>query len=225
MLAMTLPIPPIPRSLYTRPDAFCFPLNDGTPILLGPVIPDDADRIRVGLSRMSSISKYLRFFTATPTLTDEQLHYLTHVDQIDHVAWCATDPTTCTLDGLGLGRFVRLPGEPDTAEFAIAAIDSHQSRGLGAILLAMLCLQASQRHIRTLRGLVLPENGFLHNWMYALDARIRRTPDVYEVDLPIPTPDPDLRPTAAQQHILRTMCQLRTAMSHSTAEEPCKGSL
>jgi len=172
-------------SQFGRPGAFLCPLKDSTNVLLAPVLPEDSERIRVGLTRMSSISKYLRFFTATPQLTDEQLHYLANVDQVNHVAWCALDPATPGLDGLGLGRFVRLENEPQVAEFAIAVIDALQNRGLGTILLAMLCSKALERGIRTLRGLVLPENEFVATWLIELGAKLRHGPDVNQVDLPL----------------------------------------
>jgi len=188
-----------PHTHPFRPGSFPFSLSDGTPVLLAPVLPEDRQRIRAGLARMSSASRYLRFFAHTPTLSDEQLRFLTEIDQVNHVAWCALDPSTSGLDGLAMGRFVRLDDQPDTAEFALAVIDARQRRGLASILLAVLYLLARTRRIRTLRGLILPENDFLRRWLHDLGASSCRQTDFIQADLPV-RPDPaDLPRTPSAQ--------------------------
>jgi GNAT superfamily N-acetyltransferase len=172
-------------SAQFRDGSFLFTLEDGKTILVGPVLPEDRERIRIGLTRMSSSSRYLRFFTATPQLTEEQLRYLTELDQVNHVAWAALDPDDPQHPGLGLGRFVRTEEKGDLAELAMAAIDSYQNRGLGRILLAVLYLRCRQLGVRVLRGLVLPENRFVVRWFRDLGGTPRLRDGLEEVDLPV----------------------------------------
>ena len=165
-------------------DLFPFTLADGTGILLGPVISEDRARIRDGVARMSGYSRYLRFFTGSPHLTDDLLTYLTEIDQKNHVAWCALEPAA-GLPGIGLGRFVRLAEKPEIAEFALAVVDPWQRRNIGTILLAMLWLLARRDGVRTLRGLVLPENDVALAWFRNLGAAVQYRQDINEADLPV----------------------------------------
>lgn len=198
-----------------RKEAFLFPLGDEQRVLLGPVLPEDRDRIRVGVTRLSSISRYLRFFTATATLNEDQLRYLTEVDQVNHVAWCAVDVSTPALDGLGLGRFIRLNDRPEIAELALAVIDAYQGRGLGRILLALLYLRAREVGVRTLRALILPENHAVQCWFRNLGASIRFAPDLIQADLPV-YPDPaDLPQTPTADRFRQALTRLAQAKIQS----------
>ena len=50
------------------------------------------------------------------------LEQLTEIDQRNHVAWMALDPSPPNPLGLGIARFVRLPGDPSTAEVDFVVI-------------------------------------------------------------------------------------------------------
>ena len=133
-------------------------LEDGTPVLLRPVTPEDRERLVVGMAQLSADSRYFRFFTPSPRLTEEQIRYFTEVDQENHVAWIAVNPVLPGQPGLGIGRFVRRDDRPSVAEFALTVIDAAQRKGLGSALLAVLYVLAQERDVRTFQGIVLPEN-------------------------------------------------------------------
>jgi GNAT superfamily N-acetyltransferase len=115
-------------------------LRDGSRVLIRPIRPDDRELVRAGFERLSPESRYRRFLTPMPTLTDQQLAYLTDVDHDDHEAMIAIDPATA--DGLGISRFVRDAERPRTAEAAVTVIDEWQGRGLGTALLTALTERA-----------------------------------------------------------------------------------
>ena len=92
---------------------FIWRLRDGTPVRVAPVLPEDRQRIRVGFEALSGNSRYLRFFSGIDRLSEEQLDYLSHCDQVNHVAWGAMDPTCADWPGLGLGRFHRDADRPE----------------------------------------------------------------------------------------------------------------
>src|SRR5947207_5929492 len=108
-----------------------FTLRDGSPVVVRPILPEDRDRLVEGFARLSDESRYRRFGTPVRRLTDEQLRYLTEIDYETHMAWIALDPATPGEPGLGVARYVRLPGEPEVAEAAVTVVDSHQGLGLG----------------------------------------------------------------------------------------------
>src|SRR5438093_9709510 len=101
------------------PIAMDFKLRDGTPVVIRPVFPEDRDRLREGMHRLSPQSRHRRFGATVSDLTEDQLRYLTEIDHTNHMAWIALDPTVPGEPGLGVARFVRLAQEPGVAEAAV----------------------------------------------------------------------------------------------------------
>jgi hypothetical protein len=168
-------------------------LQDGTRVLLRPVIPEDKSRLVQGLVQMTPQSRYLRFFTPTSKFTGEQLRYFTEVDQENHVAWIAVDPGPPGQPGLGIARFVRLNGSQALAEMALTVIDAYQHKGLGNYLLGILYLMAQARGIQVLRAIILPENRSVADWFQKLGGVCTFAGGVDQVDLPVHR-DPALIP-------------------------------
>jgi ribosomal protein S18 acetylase RimI-like enzyme len=162
-----------------------FTLQDGTQVLLRPVIRDDQERIQNGMAALSSESRYFRFFTAAARLSDQQLRYFSEVDQHNHVAWVALDSSNPKHPGLGIARFIRTNEEPTMAEMALVVIDACQRRGLGTILLAVLYLMAEARGIQVLRAIVLGENTKMSNWLHNLGATGSFERGEYRLDLTV----------------------------------------
>ncbi len=135
-------------------------LRDGTHVVMRHIRPADAAELRRAFDRLSPESRYRRFFGGVPHLTDASLHYLTDVDGRDHVAIVATtDGNAPETDvGLGVARFVRLPGEPTVAEAAVTVVDESQRKGLGRLLATKLAQAARERGIHTFRADVLADN-------------------------------------------------------------------
>jgi GNAT superfamily N-acetyltransferase len=131
-------------------------LRDGTAVVLRLVRPDDKDLLARGFERMSPHSRYLRFFTPKPCLTDDELRYLTEIDQDQHFALGAS--TLDERDGLGVARFIRLDGEPGVAEAAIAVVDDMHGKGLGSLLFMRLVAAARERGVERVRCDVLGTN-------------------------------------------------------------------
>jgi GNAT superfamily N-acetyltransferase len=132
-------------------------LRDGTPVVLRLVTAEDREILRRGFERLSPQSRYARFFELKQRLSDDELRYLTDVDQETHVAigaiYEAGDGDGNPV-GVGIARFVRLArpaGEPVTAEPAIAVADDFHRRGLGHLLLARLSAAAVERGIERFR--------------------------------------------------------------------------
>jgi len=136
-------------------------LRDGTKVLLRLIVPEDRALLDKGFQRWSPTSRYARFLAPKTTLTADELTYLTVVDQENHFAMGAiredgdgkVEPV-----GLGIARFIRLPGLHATAEAAIAVADEAQGRGLGKLLFLRLCAAAAERGLERFQCEVLGSN-------------------------------------------------------------------
>jgi RimJ/RimL family protein N-acetyltransferase len=132
-------------------------LPDGTPILIRPIEPSDKARLSVAVGRLSDATIYRRFLAAKPRLSAAELRYLTEVDGRDHialVAFLASDPDSI----VAVARCVRIPGTPDTAEFAIVVGDPLHGRGLGSLLARELATAARSAGIRRFSATMAGEN-------------------------------------------------------------------
>lgn len=159
-------------------------LHDGTIVRLRLVVPDDKERLRTGFDRLSAASRYARFLGTKDSLSDDELRYLTEVDQEAHVAIGALLPDG---GGAGIARFVRL-AEPETAEAAIAVADELHGRGLGKLLFLRLCAAATERGIARFRCEVLDSNTAMHALIedIAPDAAVSTVAGVVTIEMAIP---------------------------------------
>lgn len=128
-------------------------LSDGGTAHLRPIRPDDADALVEFHRQLSPDTVYFRFFSAHPTLTDEEVTRFTNVDYVERMALVAE------LDGrmIGVARYDREPST-DEAEAAFVVADEHQGRGLGSLLLEHLAATARSAGIARLTATVLPTN-------------------------------------------------------------------
>jgi acyl-CoA synthetase (NDP forming)/GNAT superfamily N-acetyltransferase len=111
-------------------------LRDGSTVTIRPITPDDAERHVRFFERVDPESKRLRFFTAHPHLSREEVEFFTNVDGVDRVALIAlrNDET------IAVGRFDRV--DAHSAEVAFLVSDAVQGLGIGSLLLDRLVLAA-----------------------------------------------------------------------------------
>jgi GNAT superfamily N-acetyltransferase len=154
-------------------------LTDGTPIVLRHIRPSDAPELRRAFRSLSPESRYRRFFHGMTDLTDASLRHLTDVDGRDHVAIVAVGyaPDMKTEIGYGVGRFVRVKGEPEVAEAAVTVIDPMQNKGLGRLLAVTLAEAARERGVHRFRGEVLATNVPMRQLLLDLGASVRAESD------------------------------------------------
>jgi RimJ/RimL family protein N-acetyltransferase len=125
-------------------------------IVLRPIRPDDSHELAAALGRMSPESRYRRFLAPVDELSDAELRYLSDVDHHDHEAILAEEPEAG--QAIGVARFVRLPEDPELAEFAIAVADSWHGAGVATALLRRLTMRAREEGIRRFSAEILTEN-------------------------------------------------------------------
>jgi len=144
-----------PRDCADR--ALPFALADGRVALLRPLGPEDAALHLAATRRLSAEARRARFLGSfSPTAAAS--HYLTAVDQVDHVAWGASLHTADAVLGIGAVRFVRDGAAPQEAELAVTVVDDYQGLGLGLGLLQLAIRLARRRGIGQLTGLLREDN-------------------------------------------------------------------
>jgi RimJ/RimL family protein N-acetyltransferase len=189
------------------PIAMDFKLRDGTPVVIRPIFPEDRDRLREGMHRLSQQSRYRRFGATVSELTEDQLSYLTEIDHANHMAWIALDPNVSGEPGLGVARYVRLTEEPEVAEAAVIVSDNVQGLGLGTILLSLLGVSALTNGIRTFRAYVLVENRVMLEILREMGGNVTlEEPGVYRVDLPL-SEDPDDIPDTPTGRVFKAVAK------------------
>jgi RimJ/RimL family protein N-acetyltransferase len=133
-------------------------LRDGTVARVRMVRPDDKTALAAAFEKLSPESRYRRFMTAKPRLSEAELRYLTEVDQHDHVAIGAKWRKNGVPEAIGVARYVRLADRPDTAEASVAVVDDAQGLGLGHLLLSRLVTAARERGVHRFTCEVLADN-------------------------------------------------------------------
>jgi acetyltransferase len=147
-------------------------LPDGTLVVLRPIEAQDKSALHAAFLRLSPESARSRFLAPKSRLTAAELAYLTEIDHADHeavVAVLAHEPRQI----IGVGRFVRVAGDPEAAEAAIVIGDPWQGQGLGRHVGLVLADLARARGIRRLTASLLAENVAAHRLFVAISQRLR----------------------------------------------------
>ena len=139
-------------------------LPGGERIRLRLIQPEEKGRVLAAFRQLSAESRAGRFLGGEQGLSEAELRYFTEIDQVDHFAIGAVelDARGRERDGVAVGRFVRLSGEPPCAEVVIAIADRLQVKGLGMLLLKRLAEAAQERGFERLRFEYRADNFGMH---------------------------------------------------------------
>lgn len=142
---------------FMEPDA-PEPAREVPELSFRPITPEDAPALQDAFEHLSPLSRYYRFHAGMAHLSDDLLYKLTHVDGVNHVALVAFERDAGQEEGVGVGRFVRLPDAPANAELAVTVIDRAQGHGVARRLISALAPLARERGISTFTLNVLADN-------------------------------------------------------------------
>ncbi|HLJ39585.1 MAG TPA: bifunctional acetate--CoA ligase family protein/GNAT family N-acetyltransferase [Steroidobacteraceae bacterium] len=180
--AARLAIRPYPSELEERIEHL------GRTLLLRPIRPEDTDRHRQFISRVSPQDLYTRFFRSVRELPQADLAHFTQIDydrEMAFIAISAAGPDTGEI--LGVARAYADPDKA-AAEFAVLVRSDLKGQGLGTLLMRKLIRYCSERGTGELRGTILSDNSAMLQLAQTLGLRVRsRELNVLEVAL-------DLRP-------------------------------
>ncbi|WP_121252753.1 bifunctional GNAT family N-acetyltransferase/acetate--CoA ligase family protein [Nocardioides ferulae] len=127
-------------------------LRDGRTAHIRPIAPADAQLLVEFYSRVSDQSKYYRFFSPMPFLSERDVKRFTHVDHVDRVAFVVL----VSGQMIAVGRYDLI--KPGEAEVAFLVEDQHQGRGIAQLLLEHLAQAGRERSIEKFVAEVLPDN-------------------------------------------------------------------
>ncbi len=131
-------------------------LRTGHWVLIRPLGREDGPALVTAVERLSTESRYRRFMSGAPGLSEDLVDYLINVDHYDHEALTAVSPETGDI--VAVARFVRDRAHPATAEMALGVADGWQRRGLGALMLRRLAGCAAAVGIEDFTAEILAEN-------------------------------------------------------------------
>jgi GNAT superfamily N-acetyltransferase len=159
-------------------------LSDNTQVTLRLVVPADKLLLARGMDNFSAESRYRRFLERKQVLTDDELQYLTEVDGVHHFAIGALHAPD---EGVGVARFVCFGDNLETAEPAVAVIDSFQNKGLGKILFRRLMAAARERGIRRFHGVMLASNAPMKHLLHSVGQKVcfEYKGGLLEFDMPV----------------------------------------
>lgn len=151
-------------------------LEDGTPLCLRSIQPEDRDIVAEAFRRLSPEARYFRFWTRVRELNPRLIEQLCSPDQRDHVAWVALHEEREDIPGVGGASFWRLEGDPKAAEVSFTVADEFQGRGVATLLLALIWEHALTLGITRFIGHVLHQNIAMRAWWDALGATEQEAP-------------------------------------------------
>jgi len=136
--------------------SFRLTLRDGREVDVRPLERADRAGFVSAVARLSDDSRYRRFATPKPRLSERELDQLLDIDHHDREALLAIDPRTGR--GVAVVRYVQISGEPGAVEVAATVADEWQGQGLGGELLNRLIGRAAEEGHEVLRASSLASN-------------------------------------------------------------------
>lgn len=131
-------------------------LRHGLHVAVRPLEPGDRVDVLDGFQHLSPESRYRRFMSGKPRLTNADMKALFDSDELALVlVW---PRTSCRDIVLGVAQAIRLPGRPEAAEFCIVLADEIHGQGAGRLLTNQIAREATRLGITHLTGYMLATN-------------------------------------------------------------------
>ena len=107
------------------------------------LLPEDRRGLARGYSLLSPQSQYDRFLSGAPELTEKMLTRLVDgVDGVHHVALVLVSlDRDCDVPAIAVGRIIRYPDDPTTADVAVTVAEQFRGRGAASSLLEELVVR------------------------------------------------------------------------------------
>ena len=164
-------------------------LTDGTTIEIRPARPTDFAVVRDMHAKISPDNLYLRFFSVSPIVAEQEARRVCREPGPDHAALLAV------LDGevVGCGTYEQAGAGSRSAEVAFTVADDLHRHGIGTLLLEHLVSLARGRGFRAFTAETLNENtAMLRVFADAgLPAQRSLVDGVYDITFPLPSDEAD----------------------------------
>ena len=170
-------IHPYPRHLIVEDH-----LTDGTPLVIRPIRPEDAESEQNFVRDLSDEAKMFRFMGAINELSPEMLVQFTQIDYRREMAMVAMALRDGGEQQVGVARYVINP-DGRSCEFAIVVGDQITHQGIGTRLMKALFRAARDHGLQVIEGTVLKNNAPMLQLMNDLGFTRRMDPDDPELVL------------------------------------------
>ena len=164
-------IHPYPRHLVRRDY-----LTDGTPLIIRPIRPEDAESEAAFVRELSPEAKHRRFMGTVNELSQEMLARFTQIDYRREMALIAVVGEGEEAEQHGVARYSINP-DNISCEFAIVVSDKLQGQGIGTRLMKGLFHAARDHGLTKIEGAVLRENTPMLKLMEELGFTVTPDPD------------------------------------------------
>ena len=183
----TIPKPairPYP-SQYVKP----WQLQDGTPVTLRPIRPEDEPLLVEFHRTLSEESVYFRYFhlmTLSHRIAHERLTRICFIDYDREMALVVDrkHPETGNHEVLGVGRLSKSHGTNE-GEFAMLVSDVYQKQGVGTMLLEQLVQIGRDEGLERITAEILHENRAMQRVCDKVGFTLTRTPEFVKAELPL----------------------------------------
>lgn len=147
-------------------------LLDGSAATLRPIRGSDMELERAFVRNLSPQSKFKRFMGELKELSAEQLHAFTHPDHARESAYVVIRSTVAGEEEIAVGRYIVVPPDSETCEFAITVADAWQGKGVAGRLMRALIRDARARGLKRIEGFVLGANTRMLDFVRKLGFKI-----------------------------------------------------
>jgi acetyltransferase len=166
-------IRPYPAQYVSREEQ-----EDGTPVTIRPIRPEDEPLIIRFHQSLSERSVYMRYFHALRLDRRTAHERLTRICFIDYDREMALvverkNPESGEPEILGVGRLSRDHSAPEEAEISILVSDRFQGQGLGTMLVGKLLEVGRTEGLRRITADVLPANRAMRHVLRRLGFHLR----------------------------------------------------
>lgn len=151
-------------------------LPDGAAVRMRPARPDDAGLIQDMVRKLSTESRYHRFFYPLHELPPDLLERFTQADPTRAMTLLATLCEQGQEKVIAMAQYVA-DGYPRHCDFAVVVADDRRRSGLATRLLRALVRVARGAGIERMQGDVLAENEPMRALMLAMGFRLARHPE------------------------------------------------
>ncbi len=149
-----------------------YKLTNGLEIYVRLLQKTDKEALQDSFYKLSDKTKRFRFLSTPQKLTNQELQYLTNIDNQNHLAVCAYIKKDGKEIGVGVARYIRLLKDSSKAEIAITIVDEYQKLGIGKILINEIINYAKQNNISTFEANAFYFNntiiGIINNYNYKI---------------------------------------------------------
>lgn len=157
-------------------------LRDGTPVVVRPIMPEDAVLEQAFVRRLSPETKYYRFMSALSELPPQMLAKLTQIDYDREMAFVATTERDGAEYELGVCRYAANP-DGKSCEFAIVVSDDAKGSGLAQRLMDILILSAKERGLLEMKGIFLTDNDRMLRFVRKIGFKLTNDPEDTSIKL------------------------------------------